>query len=112
VLPFVVHLLILSWLKTHLSAISSSAQSWITRYRDWIISNVSTCKLKKYSREPMFRFPAIEVDPKAWTVYRPFLSGAAGLNGGGFEAAIHSGPDTALGAHPCVALSSSQAVRL
>src|SRR3569623_612961 len=34
-----------------------------------------------------------EVDPKGWTVFRAFLSGAAGLNRGGFDAAFHSGPD-------------------
>jgi hypothetical protein len=35
-----------------------------------------------------------------------------GLTGGGRETAIHSGLDSALGAHPCVALSSYQAFSL
>jgi len=58
----------------------------------------------------MIRSCVREVDPKAWTVFGLGLSGSAGLTGGGGEAAIHSGPGTALGSHPCVALSSSQAV--
>src|SRR5262245_49366973 len=38
-----------------------------------------------------------------------FLDGAAGCPGGGPKAAIHSGLESALGSHPCVALSSYQA---
>ena len=40
----------------------------------------------------------------------PFLDGVEGYYpGGGPKAAIHSGLDSALGSHPCVALSSYQA---
>ena len=50
-----------------------------------------------------------EVDPVVWTKFCRFLDGAAGCPGGGPKAAIHSGLDSALGSHPCVALSSYQA---
>ena len=49
------------------------------------------------------------VDPKGWTKFGRFSDGAAGGSGGGPKAAIHSGLDSALGSHPCVALSSYQA---
>jgi hypothetical protein len=50
-----------------------------------------------------------EVDPIVWAKFRRFLDGAAGSPGGGPKAAIHSRLDSALGSHPCVALSSYQA---
>src|SRR5215813_4682580 len=50
-----------------------------------------------------------EVDPIVWTKFRLSLDGGAGCPGGGLKAAIHSGLDSALGSHPCVALSSYQA---
>ena len=50
-----------------------------------------------------------EVDPIVWTKFRQFLDGGAGCPGGGPKAAIHSGLESALGSHPCVALSSYQA---
>src|SRR5215469_14232210 len=50
-----------------------------------------------------------EVVPVVWTKFRPFLDGAAGCPRGGPKAAIHSGLESALGSHPCVALSSYQA---
>ena len=53
-----------------------------------------------------------EVDPIVWTKFRRFLSGGAGGPGGGPKAAIHSGLESALGSHPCVALSSYQAFSL
>ena len=49
------------------------------------------------------------MDPKGWTKFRRFLDGAAACPGGGPKAATHSGLDSALGSHPCVALSSYQA---
>jgi hypothetical protein len=56
---------------------------------------------------------ATEVDPIGWTKKRPSLDGyGGGLTGGGRETAIHSGLDSALGSHPCVALSSYQAFPL
>jgi catechol 2,3-dioxygenase-like lactoylglutathione lyase family enzyme len=55
---------------------------------------------------------SFEVDPIVWTKFRRFLDGAAGCPGGGRKAAIHSGLDSALGSHPCVALSSYQALPL
>jgi len=51
-----------------------------------------------------------EVDPIVWTRFCRSLDGAAGCPGGGPKAAIHSGLDSALGSHPCVALSSYQAL--
>ena len=53
-----------------------------------------------------------EVVPVVWTKFQPFLDGAAGCPGGGPKAAIHSGLESALGSHPCVALSSYQAPSL
>ena len=50
-----------------------------------------------------------EVVSVVWTKLRPFLDGATGCPGGGPKAAIHSGLESALGSHPCVALSSYQA---
>ena len=52
-----------------------------------------------------------EVDPIVWAEVCPSLDGAAGCPGGGpkAKAAIHSGLESALGSHPCVALSSYQA---
>src|SRR5215467_15290128 len=50
-----------------------------------------------------------EVVRVVWTKFRAFLDGGAGCPGGGPKAAIHSGLDSALGSHPCVALSSYQA---
>lgn len=50
-----------------------------------------------------------EVDPIVWTKFWPFLDGGAGCPGGGPKAAVHSGLESALGSHPCVALSSYQA---
>src|SRR5712692_9224594 len=52
--------------------------------------------------------------PVRWTPlfgqnFRRFLDGAAGCPGGGPKAAIHAGLESALGSHPCVALSSYQA---
>ena len=52
-----------------------------------------------------------EVVSVVWTKLRPFLDGATGCPGGGPKAAIHSGLESALGSHPCVALSSYQAFR-
>src|SRR5713101_2471247 len=49
--------------------------------------------------------PTSEVDPIVWAKFRRFLDGAAGSRGGGPKAAIHSRLDSALGSHPCVALS-------
>jgi hypothetical protein len=46
---------------------------------------------------------AIEVDPVVWPKFRRFLDGAAGCPGGGPKAAIHSGLESALASHPCVA---------
>jgi len=51
-----------------------------------------------------------EVDPIVWTKFWPSLDGGAGWRGGGPKAAIHSGLESALGSHPCVALSSYQAI--
>jgi len=53
-----------------------------------------------------------EVVRVVWTEFRAFLDGGAGCPGGGPKAAIHSGLDSALGSHPCVALSSYQAPSL
>jgi len=64
------------------------------------LSETAGLKLMRY-------FP--EVDPIVWTKFRRFLDGAAGCPGGGPKAAIHSGLESALGSHPCVALSSYQA---
>ena len=57
----------------------------------------------------VFQSANSEVDPIVWTKFRRFLDGAAGCPGGGPKAAIHSGLESALGSHPCVALSSYQA---
>jgi hypothetical protein len=59
-----------------------------------------------HERLPAFDY---EVDPIVWTKFLRFLDGAAGCPGGGPKAAIHSGLESALGSHPCVALSSYQA---
>ena len=53
--------------------------------------------------DPLGRF---EVDPIGWTKKRRFLDGERADEGGGGEAALHSGLASALGSHPCVALSS------
>jgi hypothetical protein len=67
-------------------------------------------KLLQLTREGNLMF---EVDPIGWTKRRPSLDGvAAGLTEGGRETAIHSGLESALGSHPCVALSSYQAFPL
>jgi hypothetical protein len=50
-----------------------------------------------------------EVDPIVWTNFCLSLDGEAADQDGGPETAIHSGLDSALGSHPCVALPSYQA---
>jgi len=62
---------------------------WITKYRYKILRG------------------RIEVVLVVWTKKRRFLDRArAADEGGGREAAVHSGLASALGSHPCVALSS------
>ena len=52
-----------------------------------------------------------EAGPQGWTNSGHRLDGAAGDQEGGPEAAIHSGRDSALGSHPCVALLSGLSQR-
>jgi hypothetical protein len=83
---------------------------------DWVIAfpkpswqNTKSFLIEKVFHSTGDEGASYEVDPIVWTEFCRFLDGAAGCPGGGPKAAIHSGLESALGSHPCVALSSYQA---